>query len=330
MLQLVTEVFEVETLALLQLLGQFVGLFLVEGLLGLLDQAEYVAHAEDARSNTVGVERLERFALLAHTDELDRLAGNGAHRQRSTATGVTVDLGQDHTGQRQRITKRLGGVGGVLTGHGVNHEQRLDRLDRGVQVFDLGHHLGVDMQTTGGIDDDHVDEFQFGFADRRFGNRYRLLADIGREEGNADITCQGFQLLDCRRAVDVSRHHHHRLLLALFKEARQLAGGGGLTRTLQTGHQHHGRWSSIERQVFVGRAHQAFEFGLDDFHERLTWGQAARHLGADRTLFDLVDEILDHRQGDVSLEQRHAHFTQGVFDVVFGQLGLAGDMAQRL
>ncbi|MNJ09541.1 hypothetical protein D3C77_36850 [compost metagenome] len=276
------------------------------------------------------MERLERFALLAHTDELDRLAGNGPHRQRGTATGVAVDLGQDHTGQRQRITKRLGGVGSILTGHGVDHEQRLDRLDRGVQVLDLGHHFGVDVQTTGGVDDDHVDELELGFADCRFSNGHRLLADIGREEGHADVARQGFQLLDRRRTVDVGRHHHHGLLLALFKKARQLAGGGGLARTLQTGHQHHRRRRGVERQVFVGGAHQAFELGLDDLHERLARGQAARHLGADRTLLDLVDEILDHRQGDVSLEQRHAHFTQGVFDVVFGQLGLAGDMAQRL
>src|SRR5690606_31011119 len=47
LLQLVAEVFEVEALALLQLLGQLVGLGLVDGLLGLLDQAEHVAHAED-------------------------------------------------------------------------------------------------------------------------------------------------------------------------------------------------------------------------------------------------------------------------------------------
>ena len=127
---------------------------------GLLDQAEHVAHAEDARSDTLRVERFERFALLAHTDELDRLAGDGTHRQGGTATGVAVDLGQDHTGQRQCIAEGLGRVGGVLAGHGVDHEQGFDRVDRGVQRLDLAHHLFVDVQATGGIDDDHVDEFQ--------------------------------------------------------------------------------------------------------------------------------------------------------------------------
>ncbi|MNZ69798.1 hypothetical protein D3C78_881120 [compost metagenome] len=330
LLQLVAEVFEIEALALLQLLGQLVGFGLVDGLFGLLDQAEHVAHAEDARRHTVRVEGLESLGFLTHTDELDRLAGDGTYRKRGTATGITVDLGQHHAGQRQGFTEGLGGIGGVLAGHGIDHEQGFNRLDRGMQRLDFVHHVGVDVQTAGGVDNDHVDELELGLANRRFGNGHRLLADIGREEGHANVVGQRFQLLDRSRAVDVGRNHHHALLLALLEEARQLTGGGGLARALQTGHQHHGRRGGIEREVFVGRTHQAFQLGLDDLHERLARGQAARHLGADRTLLDLVDEILDHRQGDVSLEQRHAHFTQGVFDVVFGQLGLAGDMAQRL
>ncbi len=329
-MQLIAEVFEVEALALFQLLGQFVGLVLVQRRFGLLDQAEHVAHAEDPRGDTLRVERIERFALLAHTDELDRLAGDGAHRQRGTATGVAVDLGQDHTGQRQRIAEGLGRVGGVLTGHGVDHEQGFNRVDRSVQRLDLAHHLFVDVQTTGGVDDDHVDEFQFGFFNSRIGDVDRLLAQVGREERHADVVGQGFQLLDRGRTVNVRRHDHDRLLLALFKEARQFAGGGGFTRALQTGHQNHGWRNGTQVEVFVGRAHQAFEFGLDDLHECLARRQAARHLGADSALLDRIDEVLDHRQCDVSFEQRHAHFTQGVFDIVLGQLGLAGDMAQRL
>ncbi len=99
---------------------------------------------------------------------------------------------------------------------------------------------------------------------------------------------------------------------------------------MQAGHQHHGRRRGVQREVLVGRAHQAFQLGLDDLHERLARGQAARHLGADRTFLDAVDEILDHRQRNVGLEQGHAHFAQRILDVVFSQLGLAGDMAQRL
>ncbi|CAE6947305.1 conserved protein of unknown function [Ectopseudomonas oleovorans] len=330
LLQLVAKVFEIEALALLQLLGELLGLLAVEGLLGLLDEAEHVAHAEDARGDTIRVERLERITLLAHTDELDRFAGDMSHRQRGTATGVAVDLGQHHAGQRQRVTERLGRVGSILAGHGIDHEQRLHRLDRRVQRLDLGHHLGVDGQATGGIEDDHVDELELGLADRRVGDVHRLLAGIGGEEGDVEVASQGFQLFDRRRTIDVGRDQQHRLLLALLEELGQLAGGGGLARTLQTGHQYHGRRRGIQRQVLVGRAHQLFQLGADDLHEGLARGQALGHLGADGAFLDLADELLDHRQSHVGLEQRHAHFTQGVLDVVFGQLGLARDVTQRL
>ncbi len=159
---------------------------------------------------------------------------------------------------------------------------------------------------------------------------HRLLADVGREEGYADLARQGFQLLDRGGTVDVGGNHHHRLLLAFLKEARQLARGGGLARALQAGHQDHRRRRDAQRQVLVGRPHQFLEFGADDLHERLSRGQALRDLGADGALLDLVDEVLDHRQGHVGLEQGHAHFAQSVLDVVLGQLGLAGDMAKRL
>ena len=276
------------------------------------------------------MERIQRFGLLAHAEELDRLAGDGTHRQRCTAARVAIDLGQHHTGQRQRVIEGLGGIGGILAGHGVNHEQGFHRLDRRVHLLDLVHHLGIDVQSAGGVDDHHIDELELGLTDRRLGNRHRLLRDIGWEEGHANIIGQGFQLFDGRRAIHVGRHHHHGLFLAFLEEARQLAGRGGLTRTLQARHEDHGRRRGIQRQVFVGRAHHGFQLGLDDLHERLAWGQALRHLGADRALLDLVDEVLDHRQGNVRLQQGHAHFAQGVLDVVFAQLGLAGDMAQRL
>ncbi|MCY1219796.1 hypothetical protein D9M72_317860 [compost metagenome] len=330
LLQLVAEVFKVKALAFLDLLREFLGLLAVHVLLGLFDQAEHVTHAEDARSDAVGVEGIEGFGLLAHAKELDRLASDGAHRERGTAPGVAVDLGQHHAGQRQGVVEGLGGVGGVLAGHGVDHEQSFHRLDGGMHLLDLVHHLGVDVQAARGVDDDHVDELQLGFANRRLGDIHRLLAGIGGEEGDADVIGQGFQLFDGRRAVDVRGNHQHRLLLALLEEARQLAHGGGLARALQAGHQDHRRRRGVQRQVLVGGAHQLHQFGLDDLHEGLARGQALGNLGTDRPILDFGDEVLHHRQGDVGLEQGHAHLAQGVLDVVLGQFGLAGDMAQRL
>src|SRR5205807_2215637 len=49
-------------------------LVLLHRLLGALDQRQHVAHAEDARRHTVGMEVLELVELLADGDELDRAA----------------------------------------------------------------------------------------------------------------------------------------------------------------------------------------------------------------------------------------------------------------
>ena len=48
--------------------------FLSICILGALDQRQNVAHAENARHDAVGMERLQRIVLFAHADELDGLA----------------------------------------------------------------------------------------------------------------------------------------------------------------------------------------------------------------------------------------------------------------
>ena len=53
-------------------------------------------------------------------------------REGRAAAGVAVDLGQDQAGHRDRGDERLGDRDGLLAGHRVDDEQRLDRLDRGV------------------------------------------------------------------------------------------------------------------------------------------------------------------------------------------------------
>ena len=58
----------------ISLLGGLLGLVLLEGLLGLLDEREHVAHAEDPPGHAVGVELLEGVELLPRRGEGDRLA----------------------------------------------------------------------------------------------------------------------------------------------------------------------------------------------------------------------------------------------------------------
>ena len=109
------------------------GLLLVDVLLGALDEREHVAHAEDPAGEAIGVEDLEGVGLLAGAHELDRHAGDGADRQRGTATGVAVDLGQDQARDGDHSGERLRDGDGLLAGHRIDDEQGLDRLDRVVR-----------------------------------------------------------------------------------------------------------------------------------------------------------------------------------------------------
>ena len=75
--------------------------------------------------DAVGMEGFQRIELLADADQLDRPAGDGAHRQRRAAARIAVDAGQHDAGDGQPLVERLGDVDRVLAGHGVGDEQRL-------------------------------------------------------------------------------------------------------------------------------------------------------------------------------------------------------------
>ncbi len=164
LLHLLEEVVERE-LALEQLGGRGLGLLLLVDLLGLLDEAEDVAHAEDAARHAIGMELLEVGDLLARGGERDRLADDLLHRERRATAGVAVELRQDHAVDRERLVERLGDRDRVLAGHRVDDEERVVRLDGRGDLTDLLHHLGVDREAAGGVDDHDVAPDPAGLGD---------------------------------------------------------------------------------------------------------------------------------------------------------------------
>jgi site-specific recombinase XerD len=62
--------------------------------------------------------------------------------------------------------------------------------------------------------------------------------------------------------------------------------------------------------------------------QHLARGETAHHLLAQGLLADLIDELLDHGQGDIRLQQRHAHFAHGILDILFGQAALAAQLVK--
>ena len=135
--------------------------------LGLFDEREDVAHAEDAVGGAVGMERLERVELLAHAHELQRLAGDVADGERRAAARIAIHLGEDDAGDAQPLVELVGRFDGVLAGHGVGHEEDLDRVELLFELLQLGHEIVVDMQAAGGIHQQHVAPGVDGFLAAR-------------------------------------------------------------------------------------------------------------------------------------------------------------------
>ena len=111
--------------------------------------------------------------------------------------------------------------------------------------------------------------------------------------------------------------------MVFLEEFTQFADGGRLAGALQTGHQYDSRRLGIEIDALMGIAHDPGQFAMDDTNQRLTGTERADDLFANRLLPDRSNELLDHGQGDVGLEQRHANLTQGIGDVGFGQASFA-------
>ena len=103
--ELLAQVGEIE-LALAHLLGDARGLLGVDVGGGLLDQRDDVAHAEDAVGDARGIELLQRVELFAGADQLDRLAGDRAHRERGAAAAVAVDAGEHDAGEADALVER--------------------------------------------------------------------------------------------------------------------------------------------------------------------------------------------------------------------------------
>ena len=274
------------------------------------------------------MEWLQRVGLFTCAHQLDGLAGDLPNRQGSTSTRITVGLGQNDAGQRQGFVESLGGVGGVLTRHGIHDEQGLMRRNRLVNAAHLSHHVSVDMQPPGGIDDEHVDEFESRVRQGRLGDFCGILIGAAREKTCSDLLRQGLQLIDRRRAVDVATDQQRFLALTLLEMSRELGGRRGLARPLQTGKQDDNWGTVIELQLGRVFAQYTDQFLIDDLDQNLARGQAGRDFASHRPLANLIDEPLDDRKGNIGIEQGRAHLTQRLLDVFLGKARLAPQLHQ--
>ena len=218
------------------------------------------------------MEDLNGVQLLAHADEFDGLAGDGLDRERSAAAGVTVQLGQHHTGDVQRFIKGAGGVHRVLTNHGVYHQQNFVGVDRRLDVAQLVHQLLIHMEPAGCVQEHQVVAVLLGVSHRFLGDGHRI--DLPHlEHRNVQLRTHHFQLLDGSGTVHVTGHQQGSAALFAPKEVGQLGSVGGLTSALETHHHDYRRRGVGVVELGSLAAHESGHLLVDDLDDHLRRSQ---------------------------------------------------------
>ena len=190
-------------------------------------------------------------------------------------------------------------------------------------------------EATRRVDDDRVVELALGLVEGRPRHLHGVatvldplgVAGLGREDGYAGALAVDLELLDGVRPLQVGSDQHRRLVLALQPE-RQLRGQGGLTGTLEAGQHDHRRRVLGVAQAAGLAAEDGDELLVDDLDDLLGGVQRLADLLAAGPLLDRSDELLDHRQRDVGLEQGDAHFAHRLVDISLRQRTAPGQLVE--
>jgi hypothetical protein len=165
--------------------GPLLGHVTVELTLGLFDEAQHVAHAQDATGHPVGMELVEVGQPLTGGGEGDGSTDHFLHAQSGATAGVAVQLGEDDPVEIEGLVEGLGGGHGVLAGHGVDDQEGVVGIHRLGDLPDLFHEIGVDGQAAGSVHDEHITAEAPGLVQTGGGHGHR----IGRfaEHGHAGL-----------------------------------------------------------------------------------------------------------------------------------------------
>ena len=272
------------------------------------------------------MEGLDVGQLFTDAAELDGLAGHCPNAEGSTATGITIQLGEDDAVHIQLVVECLGHIHCILTGHGVHYQQDFLGLDGFLDALQLVHQCRINMQPTGGIDNQHITAVVPGVFNGFLGGLHRILCALF-ENRHIHLLADHLQLLDGSRTINVAGGQHG-LLALLGQVSGQLGGHGGFTGTLQTTQHVNGRNATGPSQLGVAAAHQLRHFLIDDFNDLLTGGQGGENLLSYTLLGNLFNEILGNSVVDVSFQKSHADFPHTFLHGLLVELALAGHLPQ--
>ena len=248
--------------------------------------------------------------------------------QGRAAAGIAVHLGQDHAGQGQILVEGFGHGHGILAGHGVGHEQNFLRLYGGLDVHQLLHERGVDVQAARRIEDDHGALLLFGVFERGADNVHGLHIRRRSKAGDVELPGERAELIDGGGTVHVHGNEIRPHFL-LAQEIGELARRCGLTGTLKAHHHDDAGLRAAQVQFGCFAAEQGNEFVMHSFDELLRGGQAFFDFLAEHALTHTLHELLDDLEVDVGFQQGKTHLAQAIADIFLGELRPAAQGAER-
>ena len=220
-------------------------------------------------------------------------------------------------------------IDGLLSRHGIHHQQDLMGLDTRLDIPKLLHELLIDLQTARRIDDDHIVGMGHGIRNRFPGDGHRIGSLLHGEDGNPKLLAEHLKLLDGRRTIDV-RCHQQRPLPLFLEGKPQLSCRCGLACALQSHHHDDSRGLRAHIEAALGAAHEFRQFLIDNLHHNLGGGQGFQYLLSNGPFFDGLDEILDDLEIHIGLKKRHPHFPHGLVDIVLRQLAMSAQFLEGL
>ena len=223
------------------------------------------------------MEDIQRIHLFARSDKFDRLVDHRTDRKGGSTTCITVQLGQHHAVKIETFVEFLRRVDCILSGHGVDHEQGFIRLDSTLDCGDLFHHLLVDSQTTGGIDNHDIVAFCTCFADRVHRDLHRILVFEFHINRHSYLFADHAQLLDSGRTIHVAGCQQRLFIFLCLQQIRQLARKSRFTGTLQTGHQDDCR-ATLQIQIGCRSSHQFSQLVMHDLDHQLAGLNGCKHV----------------------------------------------------
>ena len=203
MLNLVQKIVEVE-LVLADFALQFERFLFVKLFLCFLHKADDVTHAEDAVCHSFGMENVKRFHLFARSDKENGLINHVTNGKGSTTAGVAVKFCQHNSFEVEAVVELFGGVHGVLSGHGINHEERVVGLNRSLDGGDFVHQFLIDGEASGGIDDDGVIAFRLGFVNAFKSNLDGVFFLAVHIHLHANLLTEHLELVNGGGTIDVA------------------------------------------------------------------------------------------------------------------------------